>query len=103
MKTININGENFQLIKPRNKINPFSGWFCDEQAIYMAYERPSIYKVAIWNEWLKWSRETDGVTAFEITSHNCYMFTIGGEYTDENGQEYVFYITPSSNKAYQVN
>ena len=103
MKTLELNGVKFQLINPRKPIEPFSGWFCDEQAIFCCYEHPSIYKIGIWNGWLKWARETVGVCAFEITSHNCMTFTIGGLYTDENGHEYNLYITKSSNKAYKVN
>lgn len=103
MKTIEINGVTFELIKPRNEVRPFSGWFCDESAIFCHYDRPSIYKVDIWKSWLNWARNTDGVTAFEITSANGFQFTIGGLYTDDNGDEYNIYITKAHNRLYKVN
>lgn len=103
MKTIKINGEIFEVIKPRNKVRPFSGWFSDESAIFCHYDRPSIYKVNIWKSWLDWAKRTDGVIAFEITSVNIFQFTIGGLYTDENGDEYNIYITKAHNRLYKVN
>lgn len=102
MKTITINGMNFQLIKPRNEVEPFTGWMCDEREIFMCYKCPSVYKIEIWNSWLKWARETDGVYGFEISSHNPMTFTITGGYLDEDGNEYVLYITKSYNRAYLV-
>lgn len=103
MRTLELNGVTFKVTKPRNPVRPFSGWFCDENAIYNCYDRPSEYKVAIWNDWLKWARETDGVTGFEISSYNCMQFTISGFYVDENGNEYNIYITKSRNELIKVN
>ena len=103
MKTITINGVDFELIKPRiAEVKPFRGWFCDEEAIFNCYDRPSLAKIGIWNSWLKWARDTDGIVAFEITSYNCMQFTIGGGYVDDNGDEYVLYITRAHNRAYKV-
>lgn len=103
MEKLTINGETFEVIRTRKHIvKPFRGWFCDESAIFNAYERPSIYKIEIWKSWLKWARETEGVKAFEITSHNCMQFTIGGLYVDESGKEYNIYITKCYNKLYPV-
>ena len=101
MKTLNINGVVFEVVKPRKEVKPFSGWFCDENDIFNCYDRPSVYKIGIWNSWLKWARNTDGVVAFEITSYNCMQFTIGGLYVDDNGNEFNIYITKAHNKLIQ--
>ena len=103
MKTNTINGVTFEVIIPRKEVSPFSGCFVDENAIFYAYERPSIYKVKIWLDWLKWARNTEGVKAFEITSHNCFQFTICGLYVDETGTEYNIYITKCHNQLIKVN
>lgn len=103
MKTLTINGVDFQLINPRKyEVKPFTGWFCDENAIFNCYERPSLSKIRIWNDWLKWARDTEGVFGFEILSYNCMQFTIGGGYKDEKGKEYVIYITKAHNRIYPV-
>ena len=103
MKTYTLNGETFELIRPRNSVTAFVGRFCDENAIFYAYERPSIYKIEIWKEWLKWARNTDGIETFEITSHNVFQFTIGGLYIDELGHEYNIYITKRHKQLIEVN
>jgi len=103
MKTIDINGCTFEVIKPRNEVRPFVGRFCDESAIFCHYDRPSISKVKIWKSWLDWAHETDGVVSFEICSSNDYQFTIAGLYIDDNGDEYNIYITKAHNRLYKVN
>lgn len=44
--------------------------------IYRAYAKPSVYKVAIWNEWLDWAIANGAF--IHINSYNCQIFTIGG-------------------------
>ena len=103
MKTFTINGETFEVIKPRRKVYAYRGWFCDEYAIFYAYGRPSIYKIGIWRDWVKWARNTEGVKSFEITGHNGFQFTIGGLYVDENGKEFNIYITKCHRQLIEVN
>ncbi len=102
MRTIIINGREFELIVKRTSVNRVSGWFCDDNCIFNWYERPSITKVNIWKNWLNWARETDGISVFEIGSANSMQFTIQGLYTDESGREYNLYITREHNRAYLV-
>lgn len=103
MRTFELNGITFELITPRYTINPYHGYFCDENCIFNWYDRPSIYKVEIWRDWLNWARETEGIKAFEISSANGFQFTIGGLYIDENGNEYNIYITRDHNRIFKVN
>ena len=104
MKTITINNVEFELIKPRKKVEPFIGYHCDENCIFYHYDRPSQTKINIWQKWVKWSNtcEHGKVWAFEIAAHNCMMFTIAGLYEDEDGNEYNLYITRDHNRAYPV-
>ena len=98
MKQLVLNGVTFKVTNPRTPVRPFSGWFCDENEIFNCYERPSLTKIAIWNDWLKWARETEGVTGY-----NCMQFTISGFYVDENGNEYNIHIIKSRNELIKVN
>lgn len=104
MKTMNIGGTFFQVIKPRtNKVQSFTGWLCDENAIFYVYDRPSDTKISIWRNWCKWARNTEGVFGMEISGHNCMSFTIDGGYIDpNNGKEYRLYIAKTRNVAYEV-
>lgn len=101
-KTININGVDFEVLKPRNSVKPFKGNFGAPDEIYQCYDRPSRYKVGIWEDWYNWALATDGVRRFEITSYNCMQFTIRGLYEDENGDLYNLVITKMHNKAIKV-
>ena len=104
MKTLTLNGHTFKVTRPRKDIP--SNCTCgmgSENSIYEHYGRPSDTKVAIWESWLKWAKETDGVTDFNICSANGYMFTIHGFYYDEeNDHGYNIYITPSKNELIEV-
>ena len=103
MKTIEINGRTFEVIKPRNEVRKHIGNLGSKSDIYSEYGRPSIYKVEIWESWLDWAYTTDGVVSFEICSSNGFQFTIDGLYIDDNGDEYNIYITKAHNRLYKVN
>lgn len=62
--------------------------------IYDVYKHPSKYKIAIWDEWVKWFNELkkDNNDFISISSYNFAHFTIHGRV---NG--YKFYITPKHN------
>ena len=102
MRKITINGVDFELTIPRNTVNPVCGVFGTNEDIFHWYQRPSIYKVNIWEEWLQWATETEGIMVFEITSANCNTFAIKGIYMDENGQAYNLWITKAHNRAIKV-
>ena len=104
MKTIEINGHVFEVIKRRTPIeaNLRHVFGCDSD-IYKCYDRPSQYKVAIWHNWLEWALNTNNVASFYISGHNCMQFTISGCYQDPNtGDIYNLYITRDHNRAYLV-
>ena len=102
MKNLTINGVTFKVTKPRSYTpRRCECGFDGENAIYNCYDRPSVYKVGIWEDWRKWACETEGVTDFAIGSYNCMQFTIHGFYTDgEHG--YNIYITKTRNELMQV-
>ena len=102
MKTITINGEYFELTQPRTETHPIQGRIGDYTDIYEFYNRPSQYKTGIWSEWLQWAHGVDGLTAFNISSANCFAFTISGCVTID-GITYNLYITRDHNRAIQVN
>ena len=68
--------------------------------IWQAYDRPSQYKIAIWEDWGRWFNSNNGVCWIE--SRNCWQFTISGYVYDENGQKYYCYITKSYNRCWKV-
>lgn len=54
--------------------------------IYDAYARPSTAKTRSYYSWLDWIYEHFDVSkAVKILGHNCMQYTLGFEYTDENG------------------
>lgn len=103
-KTIEINGVTFEVTISRKEVyaiecNCWGGY----NAIFEVYERPSIYKQGIWEEWFKWAIDTTGVRSFYISAHNCMFFKISGLYEDENGNKYNLHITRDHNRAILVN
>lgn len=94
---ITLNGEPFILDKAQAGIKVARGSYSD---IYDAYERPSRYKIGIWNEWKRWFIEHDGYCF--ISSKNCMQFTISGYVYDENGDCYECYITKAYNRCWKV-
>ena len=103
MKTMTINNEIFEVTEPRKNIHSISGCIAGDYEIYRFYDRPSEYKLAIWMDWLKWARTTEGIKVFEIASANGFKFTIQGLYEDEQGNFYNLMITREHNRAIKVN
>lgn len=94
-KYININGVNFERVKGGvNNINT------SLKDIYQCYDRPSIYKVNIYNEWCEFAREVDS-TKYGIASYNVNIFTFDFYFKYE-GKKYYAHITPSHNYIYEV-
>ena len=48
-RVINLYGEDFEVIFPRDVVEPITPSMWDYTDIYQAYDRPSVYKVEIWN------------------------------------------------------
>lgn len=107
MKTIEMYGETFEVSKPRKyKVKEFVPdfrWHTTD--IYRAYQRPSAYKVDIWNYWNKFGIEDDekyhiGVPI--ITSYNTFAFTVTFNVYDNESHNFigVAVITREHNRLY---
>lgn len=67
--------------------------------IFEAYDKPSIYKVRIWETWLEELRPY--CNTIYISSRNGFMFTIGGELVlPTTGEVVPFYITKTRQEIY---
>lgn len=92
-KTKEINGEVFTVIVPKEKMNHESMYFMS-LSLDSCYERPSDIKRSIYESWLRWSYDVEGLTYFGIQSYNCMMFTLSGLYYDiKEDKYYHLYIT----------
>lgn len=94
-----INGERFDIIRPRKNVVDF--YACaryDRMSLDSYYNRPSDAKKSIWEYWRNWAYEA-GTEYFGISAANCNFFSITGGYIDENGRKYVLQITPAHNRA----
>ena len=103
-KTININGEVFELLKSDVNVCNYFVSGADYNEIYEAYVRPSISKVSIWAEWCKWCFDNihkGNPCTISICSKNCSLFSISGMVAVD-GHVYRLYITKSHNRAYIV-
>ena len=111
MKTEKIYGETFEIIKPRKypvkEFVPDFRWHTTN--IYNAYERPSIYKVQIWEYWknfgipeVETERYYIGIPV--ITSHNCFRFTVTFNVYARETREFVgvAVVTADHNRLYLV-
>ena len=66
------------------------------------YNRPSSRKQTIFKNWWLWAkRNSDIVKSFSVASYNSNIFTLHGCAVID-GQEYVYYITPSKHEIYPV-
>lgn len=98
MKSITINGKNFELGKPYTNMDVprFSMRDIDD-----VYARPSTRKRVIFDNWLNWFVDNDGYCG--IKSYNSNFFTIEGVVVDnETRKRYYCYITYAHNRAYEI-
>lgn len=104
MKNVKINGEWFEVIRPRKNKPEYavpSSW--DYTDIYQAYVKPSVYKVDIWNYWNHFYG--DKVYSFGvpfISGRNCMTFTVTFNVFDNSTYEWigVAIITKDHNRLY---
>ena len=81
------------------KSENFSGFYGGYSNIWEAYERPSVYKVRIWEEWEKELRPY--YLSIYIPSCNGFQFTIGGELVlPTTGEVVPYYITKTRQEIY---
>ena len=96
-ETITLNGQHFELDTKERTIETS----ISRRNIFDCYERPSSYKVSIYQDWLTWFIDNDGYCG--VCSYNCNFFTIQGYVTDkETGKRYYCYITKVHNKCIEV-
>lgn len=104
MKSIKINGVEFEAIKPRNKVEPCHFTFYDYRDIYEAYNMPSDTKVIIWNFWKDWASKWQEyeITEMYISSRNCFSFAISANVWKFATGEFVgvLHITRDHNRIY---
>lgn len=94
-KHIEINGVNFEKVRGGvNNINTNLKTLCE------CYDRPSIYKVNIYNEWVNYAREV-GASKWGIASYNANIFTFDFIFSF-NDVIYYAHITPSHNYICEV-
>lgn len=102
MKTLNINGVNFEVKKPRkNKlslkrtIETLERY--DGRTIFECYDNPSSYKEDIYFNWVHWSLY-DNISYFGVSGYNCMAFSLQGLYFDGTNY-YLLSITKCNNTA----
>lgn len=88
-KTIEINGQSFELVKDAYK----EVRYC---SLYHAYNNPSYRKQQIYENWKDWTRLCNRCTRFGVHSRNSHFFTLTGTIID-NDAIYDFTITHSHN------
>lgn len=100
--TREINGVDFEIIKPRTwyQTNVLYG-IGDNGEIFKHYTKPSKIKQEIWEFWVQWANDTEGVVGLHISGANCNTFSIKGWYI-KDGQTYYIWITKCHNKMYLV-
>lgn len=96
-KVMEINGENFTIMK---SISSFSFHYNTFKDIYSCYEKPSEIKLSIYKDWEKWFNELNCYD-FGIISYNGWMFTCGG-IIKIDGQMYYIYITKTRQEIYAI-
>ena len=92
-KTKEINGKVFTVITPRKKLDHNSMIF-HALNLNSCYDRPSEAKRYIYDRWMRWCLDVEGLSWFGIQSYNCMMFTLSGLYYDIKEDKYYYlYIT----------
>ena len=98
MKTIMINNVSFEIGKPITLLDIPT---IKRISVTDVYGRPSLTKIAIYEDWERWFLDNDGYCG--VASHSCNFFTIKGRVIDQTtNKEYYCYITASHNRAYEI-
>lgn len=106
MRYETIYGETFEVIKPKREVKEFFPTNWDYSDIYEAYERPSRYKVKIWEDWCRFGKADDEryfIGEPWITACNTFKFTVTMNVYDKKN-DYAFVgvmvITRDHNRLY---
>lgn len=100
MKTMEINGNVFEVIKPRkHPVSLTNSHFM--RSIYECYDNPSEKKKAIYNKWHRWYLGDWRLSEFGVISYNTFSFSIGCVFNDaDTGVRGFIVITPCHNRLY---
>lgn len=104
MKTMVINGETFEVIHPR-KYNPRAAVEavkdCAGRELSYYYDRPSVHKQEVFNEWREWYADAEHVSDFGVCSANTSSFSISALLRDDAGDVVgVITITKAHNRVH---
>lgn len=72
--------------------------------LWDAYNKPSDYKVDIWDDWCTWFRENFDYNDAEwwVSSKNCNFFSISGKVRTSDGAMWYLHITYAHNYATRI-
>ena len=105
-KTMTINGETFEVIRPRKydpRVAVEAVKDCAGRDLSYYYDRPSTNKQAIFDEWQEWYATAENVFYFGVCSANTFNFSISALLTDSTGVIGVITITRDHNRVHLFN
>lgn len=86
MKTLEIGGEVFEVIRSAKTENMITYHDCDylnRKTLYDFYDNPSYYKERIWEDWREWQAQNwPMVSNMRVTGASRFIFSIGAIYSD---------------------
>ena len=95
MKTITINGKNFELFGTTTRD------VVKQRSLFDCYTRPSETKCCIWQNWVRWFMEAK-IWEYGVSSYNSNFFSINAIARNENGKDYMLVITRAHDRAYEI-
>ena len=103
MKTMTINGIEFEVIHPK-KYDPRAAIEavkdCAHRELSYYYDKPSVWKQDVFEEWREWYATAENVFYFGICSANCQTFSISALLTNGVGVIGIIRITRDHNRVY---
>ncbi len=99
MKTITINGREFEAIHSDNYCNVYNFHY-EGKTLNKFYKKSSKVKQEIYEDWHKWASETDEVEYFQVRGANGFTFTLEALYVKNNQVLGYILITKSHNYLY---
>lgn len=106
MKTLEIGGEVFEVIRSGKTEDMISYHGCDRRGrktLYDFYDNPGAEKRSIWKDWQEWAEQNYPVVhGMLVISASPWTFSIGAFYRDPETYEIIGYfkITKDHNRLY---
>lgn len=105
MRTVKINGVEFQVIKSHDKFDTYMNWHYNRRSgssLEACYGKPSEKKRKIFAYWREWFTGADNVESLRIIAHSGYAFSLGAFLVSSDTGEVVGYIhiTKGANRIY---